>query len=459
MEVVVSEMQVQPLAVMRWQEADESRRHQLLNRGLDKIFDPALQEGIREIVQDVRDHGDAAVIRALQRFDGCEIPAGGLRISEEEFERAPNAVSEEVLEAARMAIANLRAFNEYATREREWRTEIRPGVTVGERLTPIASAGLFVPSGKGSFPSVLTQLGVPALVAGVPEIAVVVPPVPGGNGEVDPAVLCIARELGITNIFRANGPAGIAALAFGTETFPRVRKVVGPGSPPVQAAQIQCQQFGCHTQMLCGPSESLILADDTADVRLLAADLLNEAEHGPDSSSVLVTDSERLLARLQEELDRQLAELPEPRRSYAEAALGTNGGCVLTADLDESIEVANLYAPEHMQLVVDPAVEDATAARLQHAGELLLGQNTPISAGNYVIGVPAALPTGAYARVTSGITAETFLKRMSVAKLDRNAIQEMAPAVIAFADHEGFPAHAAAARARINENDRRGGQS
>lgn len=456
----MSDVQSRPLAVIRWAEADEDRRSQLLNRGIDKIFDPALQDSIREIVADVRANGDAAVVRALRQFDGCEVDAARLRVPDDEFERAREEVPDALLDAARMAITNIRAFNEYATRERDWRTEIRPGLVVGERLTPIASVGLFVPSGKGSFPSVVTQLGVPALVAGVPEIALVVPPVPGGKGEIDPAVLCIARELGITNVFRANGPAGIAALAFGTETFPKVRKVVGPGSPPVQAAQIQCQVYGCHTQMLCGPSESLIIADDTADVRLLAADLLNEAEHGPDSSSLLVSSSERLLDAVQEELGTQLAALPQPRRSYAEVALGQNGGCVLTANLDESIEVANAYAPEHMQLVVDAAVEDTTVARLHHAGELLIGQYTPISAGNYTVGVPAALPTGGFARVTSGITAETFLKRMSVAKADRRALDEMAPAVIAFATHEGFPAHAAAARARMGDNnDRRGGES
>jgi len=444
----VSETQLGPLAVMRWGEADEERREALLHRGIDKIFDPGLQNGIREIVHDVRENGDAAVSRALSRFDGCEVAPDRLPVSEQEFEQAQSALSPDVLTAARLAIRNIRAFNEYATREREWRTEIAPGLVVGEKLTPITSVGLFVPSGKGSFPSVLTQLGVPAVVARVPEIAVVVPPVPGGDGEVDPAVLCIARELGITNVYRANGPAGVAALAFGTETFPQVRKIVGPGSPPVQAAQIQCQQFGCHTQMLCGPSESLILADDSADVRLLAADLLNEAEHGSDSSSVLVTSSERLLEAVQEEVARQLAELPEPRRSYAEVALGHNGGCVLTADLDEGIAVANEYAAEHMQLVVSEAIEEATVARLANAGELLIGQHTPVSAGNYTIGVPAALPTGGFAKVTSGITAETFLKRTSIAKASAEALAEMTPSILAFAEHEGFPAHAAAARAR-----------
>jgi histidinol dehydrogenase len=448
MEDGVSETQLGPLAVMHWGDADEARRDALLHRGLDAIFDAALQEGIREIVQDVRENGDAAVSRALKRFDGCDVAPDRLRVSEDEFDEAQRTLSPDVLAAARVAIRNLRAFNEYATREREWRTEIAPGLVVGEKLTPITSVGLFVPSGKGSFPSVVTQLGVPALVAGVPEIAIVVPPVPGGEGEVDPAVLCIARELGITDVYRANGPSGVAALAFGTETFPQVRKVVGPGSPPVQAAQIQCQLFGCHTQMLCGPSESLILADDSADVRLLAADLLNEAEHGPDSSVVLVTSSQRLLDAVQEETARQLAQLPQPRRSYAEAALGRNGGCVITADLDEGIDVANQYAPEHMQLVVESAVEDATVARLCNAGELLIGQNAPISAGNYVFGVPAALPTGAFAKVTSGITAETFLKRTSIATATPEALAEVTPAILALAEHEGFPAHAAAARAR-----------
>jgi histidinol dehydrogenase len=455
----VSDTQLQPLAVIRWSQATEAEREHLLGRGTDKIFDPALRESIVAIIEDVRSTGDAAVARALARFDGCEVDPGALRVTDAEFERAASALSDEVPAAVRRAIANIRAFNEHVAREREWRLEVRPGLIVGEKTTPIASAGLFVPSGKGSFPSVLTQLGTPAVVAGVPSIAVVVPPVPGGSGEVDPAVLCVARELGLRHVYRANGPAGIAALAFGTETIPRVRKVVGPGSPPVQAAQIECQRYGCHTQMLLGPSESLILADDSADVRLLAADLLNEAEHGPDSSSLLVTDSEAMLVAVQEAVSDQLMELPEPRRSYARAALGENGGCVLTADLSEAAEVANAYAPEHMLLVVREEYEDAIVGRLEHAGEILLGQNTPISAANYVIGVPAALPTGGFARVTGGVTAETFMKRISIAKASAAALAEMAPAALALAAHEGFPAHAAAVRARFENDNRRGGQS
>jgi histidinol dehydrogenase len=436
------------MRVIRWAEIEPETRAGLLARGVATIFDESLRASVGQIIEDVRTGGDAAVVRALARFDRVTVEPSGLRITDEEFERAEASVGEDVRDALRLGIANIRAFNEHLTREREWRIELAPGVVVGEKATPIASAGLFVPSGKGSFPSVLVQIGTPAVVAGVPEIAVVTPPVPGGDGSVDPAVLCVARELGIANVFRANGPAGVAALAFGTETFPRVRKILGPGSPPVQAAQIACQLYGVHTQMLLGPSESLIIADDSADIALLAADLLNEAEHGPDSSSLLVTDSDEVVEAVQPELARQLEMLPEPRRGYARTALGQNGGALLVADLDEAAAVANIYAPEHMQIVARD--EDRVLAAIDHAGEILLGQSTPVSAANYTIGVPAALPTGGYARVTSGVTAEAFLKKASIAKTSPEALAEMAPAILALAEHEGFPAHAAAVRARVN---------
>src|SRR4051812_21985417 len=433
---------------MVWSELDDDARRQLLGRGRSAIFDEQLRRSVGEIVEDVRTSGDAGVLRALARFDRIEIPAERLRIAEDEFQAAAETLDAHVVDAIRLAIANIRAFNEHVAREREWRIGPGPGLDVGEKVTAIASAGLFVPSGKGSFPSVLVQIGTPAVVAGVPEIAVVTPPLPSGDGAVDPAVLCVARELGITNVYRANGPAGVAALAFGTETFPRVRKVLGPGSPPVQAAMIAAQLHGVHTQMLLGPSESLIVADDSADIALLAADLLNEAEHGPDSSSLLVTDSREVIDAVQDDLVGQLAELPEPRRGYAVKALGENGGAVRVADMNEAVAMANAYAPEHMQIVTRD--DETVLAGIDHAGEILLGQSTPIAAANYTIGVPAALPTGGFARVTSGVTADAFLKRASIARLSAEALAEMAPAILALADHEGFPAHAAAVRARLN---------
>lgn len=430
----------------RWSEMDESARAALLQRGTAAIFDPEMLESIEELVDDVAQRGDAALVDALRRFDGCEVPAKRLLISEEEFDAAQGKVSDQVIEGIRVGIENIRVFNQQLVSEGEWRVEISRGIEAGEKSTPVSSAGLFVPSGKGSYPSVLVQLGTPATVAGVPEIAVVVPPSPGSDGEVDPAVLCAAKELGLTRVFRANGPSGVAAMALGTETIPKVRKVVGPGSPPVQAAQILCQVRGCHTQMLCGPSESLIVADASADPDLLAADLLNEAEHGPDSSSVLVTDSFELVESVEGHLTRRLADLPELRQEFARTALGRNGGAIVVSDMTEAAEVANLYAPEHMQLATDD--DEALLALLDHAGEVLLGQDTPIALANYVLGVPAALPTGSFARVTGGITAETFRKKMSVARASGGALERLSPAVEALAEHEGFPAHLAAIRAR-----------
>ncbi len=426
---------------------DVAARQQILHRGLDNIFEPALRTSIGELIEDVRQRGDAAVCDALARFDGIEISPDRLRLSDDEYESA--AVSDDVAAAIADAIAHLRIFNErQLEHSSSWSFESEPGLTIGEKVTPITSVGLFTPSGKASYPSVTYQLAVPALVAGVPEIAVVVPPVPGGQGEVDPAVIHVCRTLGIRNIFRVNGPAGIAALGFGTESIPRVRKIVGPGSPAVTIAQVEMQRHGVATMMLLGPTESLVVADDSADVMRLAADLLIEAEHGTDTSVVLVTTSPELAQRVEVELEQQLGDLPEIRATAARAALGPNGGCVIVDDLDEACAVANAYAPEHLQIAVRESDVEFCVDQIEHAGEMLIGQHTPFSAANFVIGCPASLPTSGFAHVSSGITAQAFLKRTAIARADERALNRMAPSITALADHEGFPAHAAAIRRR-----------
>ncbi|MDP4667430.1 MAG: histidinol dehydrogenase [Gaiellales bacterium] len=437
-----------PLLVRRWADLDVTARAAFLARGLDDIFDPALQASIAALVADVREHGDAAICRALERFDGCSVAPGDLRVTDAEFAAARAETPAAVQDAIRQAIDHSRRFNERALEHGDWRFDIEPGLMVGEKRTAIASAGLFVPSGKGSFPSVLVQIGTPAVVAGVPEIRVVVPPIPGSDGKVDPAVLVVAHELGLREVFRANGPAGVAALAFGTESISACRKVLGPGSPPVASAQLEMQRHGVVGMQILAASESMVIADATADSRLLAADLLNEAEHGTDSASVLLTWEPEVIERVQPELVRQLAALPEPRRTMAAAAIGVNGGAVLVRDRAEAIEVANLYAPEHMQLAT--ADDEAVLAGIEHAGEVLLGQHTPFSAGNYLIGIPATLPTSGYARVTSGVTALAFTKTISLARASAEALAVMAPAIVALADHEGFPAHAAVIHERLD---------
>ncbi len=424
-------------------------RADLCNRGIHDIFEPALRESIGKLIEDVRVRGDAAVCDALATFDGITLTPQQLRVSAEEIAAA--RVEPSLEEALIDAIEHLRAFNtELRRRTADWSIEIEPGLTAGEKITPISSVGLFVPSGKASYPSVAYQLGVPAVVAGVPNISLIVPPVPGGKGEVDPAVLVVCRLLGITNVFRVNGPAGIAALGFGTESIPQVRKAVGPGSPAVTLAQVEMQRHGLATMMLLGPTESLVIADNTADPALLAADLLIEAEHGTDSSVVLVTTSAALIDAVDAELAVQLAALPEVRATAARASLGPNGGAVLVSSLTEAAEVANMYAPEHLQVAVDASQEDTVVDMLVNAGEILIGQNTPFSAGNFVIGAPASLPTSGFAHVSSGITVDAFLKRTAVAKSNESALRRMSTTVIAMSDHEGFPAHGNAIRRRFS---------
>ena len=432
---------------MTWAAMDETARRALCARGLEAIFDADLKASIGRIMEDVREHGDEAVCRALREWDHVSLEPHQLRATEDELASAQ--VAPEVDAAIDDAIAHLRAFNEQVMeRAADWSFESEQGLTVGEKITPITSAGLFVPSGKASYPSVAYQLAVPATVAGVPQVALVVPPMPDGSGRIDPAVLVVCRKLGITDVFRVNGPAGVAALGFGTETIPQVRKIVGPGSPPVACAQVEMQRYGVATMMILGPTESLVIADDSADPRLTAADLLNEAEHGTDSAVLLVTPSAALADAVDRELEAQLAVLPTARAEAARAALGANGGCVFTADLAEAAEVANRWAPEHLQLAVAPGHEAATLDLLVNAGEVLVGQHTLFSAGNFVIGCPASLPTGGFAHVSSGITAEAFLKRTAIARADAAALARMTPTILAMSAHEGFPAHANAARIR-----------
>jgi histidinol dehydrogenase len=435
------------LAVRRWAALDATEQARLLARSTAAIFEPGLVASIERLFADVRARGDEAVVEATERFDGIRIAPGDLRVRPDELAAAHAATSPALLAGIREAIRNSRLFNDAQVRATAtgWRDEVRPGFLVGEQVSPIPSAGLYVPAGKGSFPSVLCQIGTPAVVAGVSEIAVLVPPMPG-TGAVDPATLATAHELGLANVFRANGPAGIAALTFGTAIFPRVRKIVGPGSPAVTAAQVLAQRFGTATNMLCGPSESLLIADATADPHRLALDLVNEAEHGPDSAALVVTDSAALAAALEPAVADAVASLPEPRRAYATAVLGDLGGVLLFDTMDEALAFANEYAAEHCQIAT--ADTEATLRSLRYASEALLGQNTPIGASSYTIGIPATLPTGGYAQINGGVTARTFQTTTSIARLSPAALAGLAGPTTALADHEGFPAHANAFRGR-----------
>ena len=429
---------------------DDRARADLLDRDINKAIPDQLRQQIAGLVVDVRERGDEALCAALRTFDGVAVESAQLRASDQEFEEASRSVTGELREAIVDMVDHIRRFNRaLLARLADWEFESEPGLMVGERVTPIESAGLFCPSGKASYPSVLAQLGGPAVVAGVGRIAVVVPPQPGSGGRIDPVVLAVAAELGLRDVFRVNGPAGIAALAFGTETIPRVVKVMGPGSMPVTVAQLEVQRFGTATQMALGPTESLVIADESADPRLLAADLLTEAEHGTDSCTLLVTTSDALVTAVESALQEQLTDLPTARAEAARSSLGVNGGCVVVASHADAAAVANLFAPEHLQVAVRNEVEAEVVGRLVNAGEILVGQNTPFAAANFVIGCPASLPTNGFARVSSGVTVDAFLKRTAVARADARALEKLAPTILALAEVEGFPAHANSLRRRF----------
>ncbi len=431
---------------LTWNEMTNADKAWIHQRGTAGISADELRPAIGQLVEDVRQRGDAALLEALKKFDGVSIEASAIACSSDEFEQALASVDEQVHTAIQQMIANIRAFNEALLERRQgWTAEISPGHTVGEKVGPVSDAALFCPSGKASYPSVLAQVATPAVVAGVPDISVIVPPVPDGSGRVDDAVLVVAHELGLDRVFRVNGPAGVAAAAFGTETIPAHSMIIGPGSPPVALAQLEVRAYGVDTVVL-GPTESLVVADSTADPVLLAADLLNEAEHGTDSTVVLVTPDQAVIDAAASEIERQAASLPTARREAVESALGVNGGAVLVDTMHEAVEVANWFAAEHCQLaVVDPW---ATADGIEHAGELLLGQHTPFSVGNFTLGGPAALPTGGFANRAGGITVEKFLKAGAIGHLTADALKAVADSTIALSDHEGFDAHGNAIRVR-----------
>jgi len=324
-----------------------------------------------------------------------------------------------------------------------WLKEIDGGLLAGEKVTPISDVCLYVPRGKGSFPSVMLMLGIPAVIAGVPRIVVCTPP--GAGGEVDALTLAAAHLAGIREIYRVGGMQAIAAVAYGTESIPRCRKVVGPGNAYVNAAK-RLLYGVLDVGLPAGPSEAIILADEHADPRIATLDLLIEAEHGPDSSSLLVTHSRELAEAVTRLMPEMVAKLPEEKRRFVETVFNNYGGVVLTATLEESIRFVNDFAPEHLEiLTADPF---SVLPQIKNAGEILLGAFTPITLCNFLLGPNAILPTGSFAKTFSGVSVHDFLKRSSFGYVTPEGFDRVREAAVRFAEAEGFWAHAMAVRER-----------
>lgn len=397
----------------------------------------------QEVINAVRTQGDHAVVEYTRRFDAKNFAVEDLRVKPEDFAKAHDQLAPEVIEAIRQAHDNIRRFHEEQMPERMWFTEVKPGIMAGEKVTPVPVAALYVPRGKGAFPSVMLMLGTPAVVAGVPRIVVVTPPTPEGTA--DAATLVAAQVCGIDEVYVVGGMQAIAALAYGTQTIPKVNKVTGPGSSYVSAAK-RLLYGTLDVGLPAGPSESIILTDEHVDPRLAALDLLVEAEHGPDSAALLVTHSREVAEQVRDLLPGYIAELPEWRQDFIKNVMGNYGGILLTTSLEESIDFVNEYAPEHLEVLVrEPFI---TLNKINNAGEILLGEMTPIPTANYALGLNAILPTGGFARSFSSVSVWDFLKRSGVGYLSREGYEGLQATVATLADYEGFPAHALAIRKR-----------
>ncbi|MFQ3568781.1 MAG: histidinol dehydrogenase, partial [Aggregatilineales bacterium] len=400
--------------VQLWKRSDISSEalKKILRRAEKDIRD--LFPLAQEVIDHVRAEGDAAVVQYARRFDSEVFTASMLKAAPQDFEAARKALAPEVIAAIELAHKNILHFHQEQMPEQMWFKEVSPGVLAGEKITPIASVGLYVPRGKGAFPSVMLMLATPAVVAGVKRVVVVTPPRP--DGKADDASLVAAQIAGVHDVYVVGGMQAIAALAYGTETIPKVDKVIGPGSSYVSAAKRLL--YGTFDVGLpAGPSESIILADETANPYLAALDLLVEAEHGPDSAAILVTHSPQVAEAVHNHLPSLISELPTWRQDFVKNVLANYGGIMLTDSLADSIDFVNEYAPEHLELLVkEPFV---VLNKIHNAGEILLGEMTPIPTANYALGLNAILPTGGFARTFSSVSVWDFLKRTGVGYLSR----------------------------------------
>jgi len=402
---------------------------------------PQVAARVRVIFDQVRDAGDAALLTLAADLDKASLT--NLLVSEAEFAVAAAQVPAGLQAAIRQAKSNIETFHA-AQREPELRVETMPGVACSRRAVPVQRVGLYVPGGSAPLFSTLLMLGVPARLAGCPQVVVCTPP--QADGSVSPVILFVAQLLGITTVVKAGGAQAVAALALGTASVPAVDKIFGPGNRYVTAAkQLAAAEYGVAIDMPAGPSEVLVIADASANPAFVAADLLSQAEHGPDSQVVVLSDSAAILAQVQTEVERQLATLP--RREVAAQAL-ENSRAVLLADAAAMLAFSNQYAPEHLILATDDA--EIFAAQVTNAGSVFMGHLTPEAVGDYASGTNHTLPTSGYARQYSGVSLDSFVKKITFQRLSSVGLQAIGPIVETMAAAEGLTAHARAVTLRLD---------
>lgn len=397
---------------------------------------------VTQIINNVKTNGDAALYDYAEKFDKVKLTA--LEVTAEEINSAMNEVDPEFLEVLREAADNIRLFHRQQVRSSFIITE-KPGVVMGQKVMPIENVGIYVPGGTAAYPSTVLMDSIPAKLAGCKQIVMVTPP--GKDGKIPAAILAAANIAGVDRIFKMGGAQAVAALAYGTQSVPKVDKIVGPGNAYV--AEAKRQVFGMVSiDMIAGPSEILVIADNTCDAKVVAADLLSQAEHDRMASAVLVTDSYDLALAVQLELERQLPLLP--REEIARTSIDNNGKIIVAESLDSAIAISNALAPEHLELCVDAPFDYLDA--VTHAGSIFLGKNCPEALGDYMAGPNHTLPTSGTARFSSPLSVDDFVKKSQYSYFTRDALSKIADKVAAFANKEGLQAHARSATIRFEED-------
>jgi histidinol dehydrogenase len=429
------------MKIIDWQKNDiNTELKRIINRG--ETATEEVSTAVREVVERVRKQGDPAVIEYTEKFDRAIFTLKDIRVSKKEIEDAYTNVDTKKVEALKLAAHNIRTFHE-KQKLSSWVSQEADGVILGQLARPIKSAGIYVPGGKACYPSSVLMNAIPAKVAGVEQI-VMCSPAPGGK--LNPYILVAADIAGVSDIYKIGGAQAVAAMAYGTATIPKVDKIVGPGN--IYVATAKQYVFGqVDIDMIAGPSEILIIADHTANPAFIASDLLSQAEHDELASSILVTPSRELAAKMDAEIERQLANLA--RKKIARKAIDRFGAIVLVGNLQDAAAVSNSIAPEHLELAVEKPFE--LLALIKNAGAIFLGHYAPESVGDYIAGPNHVLPTGGTARFFSPLSTDSFMKKSSLIFYTREGLEKVGNAVMQIADMEGLEAHGNTIRVRMGK--------
>ncbi|WP_036483464.1 histidinol dehydrogenase [Myxosarcina sp. GI1] len=432
------------LRIIERQAEAQAELQRISNRTTDNDIQPQ-EAKVREIIATVKSDGDRALLEYTKKFDGQSLNAEQLKVSSSELDAAYRHISQDLLHAIQLACQKIEAFHRQRV-PKSWVKFEDDGVVLGKRYTPVERAGLYVPGGRAAYPSTVLMNAIPAKVAQVPQIVMVTPP--GSEGEINPAVLVAAQEAGVKDIYRIGGAQAIGALAYGTETIPKVDVITGPGNIYVTLAKKMV--YGTvGIDSLAGPSEVLVIADEYANPVHVAADLLAQAEHDPLAAAILLTTDSNLARKVQTEVSRQLTN--HPRKILTEKAIAHYGLIVIVESLEIAAELSNLFAPEHLELEVEQPWE--LIEQIRHAGAIFIGNSTPEAVGDYLAGPNHTLPTSGAARYASALGVETFMKHSSLIEYSSTALKKMSSTIQILAQAEGLPSHADSVKLRTEKQE------